>query len=150
LIFHFAGHHNPVSAESNDNIDINVVPEIEPPRHDNVGVNDVPKIELLGHDNVGVNVVPKTGKGHKKHGRPRKNKDVMGINEVVKHLLSDFEYTNGKDEDLFYDSDEMRKEREETAHWWDNFEFNVNKGVGVGDHQADDVNESDGLASLGD
>jgi hypothetical protein len=95
--------------------------------------------------------VPETGRGHKRRGRPRKNKDVPGIDEVVKQLLSDFEFTDGEDEDLFYDSDEVRKEREGTSHWWDNVEFNVNEeGAGVGDHQADDVNESDGLASLED
>jgi hypothetical protein len=66
-------------------------------------------------------------------------------------LLSDFEYTDGEDEDLFYNSNEGRKEREGTAHWWDSVEFNVkNEGAGVGDRQADEGNESDGLASLED
>jgi hypothetical protein len=66
-------------------------------------------------------------------------------------LLSDFEFTDGEDEDLFYDSDEGRKEREGIAHWWDSVEFNVKKeGVGVGDRQTDEGNESDGLASLED
>jgi hypothetical protein len=66
-------------------------------------------------------------------------------------LLSDFEVTDGEEEDLFYDSDEVRKGRVGTALWWDNVEFNINEeGVGFGDRQADNVNESDGLASLED
>jgi hypothetical protein len=69
----------------------------------------------------------------------------------VKQLLSDFEFTDGEEEDLFYNSDEVQKEREGTAHWWDSVEFNVNEeGAVFGDRQADDVNESDGLASLED
>jgi hypothetical protein len=34
----------------------------------------------------------------------------------VKQLLGDFEVTNGKEEDLFYDSDKVQKEREGMAH----------------------------------
>jgi hypothetical protein len=68
----------------------------------------------------------------------------------VKQVLSEFEFTDGEDEDLFYDSDEVRKEREGTSHWWDSVEFNVNEGVRVGDCQLDEVNESGGLSSLGD
>jgi hypothetical protein len=108
-------------------------------------------VSTEGNDNVGVDAVPETGREHKRCGRPRKNKDVLGIDEVVKQLLSDFEFTDGKKEDLFYDSDEVQKEREGTAHWWDSVEFNVNEeGAVFGDRQADDVNESDGLASLED
>ena len=92
------------------------MPEIEPPVHDNVGANDVPKTEPLRHDNVCGNVVPETGRGHKRRGRPWKNKDFIGIDEVVKQLLSEFEFTDGEDEDIFYDSDEVRKEREGTYH----------------------------------
>ena len=100
---------------------------------------------------VGVDVMPETGRGQKRRGRPQKNANVLGIDKVVKQLLSDFEFTDGEDEDLFYDSDEVRKERERTTHWWDNVEFNVNEeGLGVGDSQADDGNESDGLACLED
>jgi hypothetical protein len=155
-----------VSAEGNVNVGVNAVPEIEPPGHDNVGANDVPETEPLGHDNVGANDVPETeplghdnvggnavpenGRGHKRRGRPRKNKDVIGIDEVVKQVLSKFEFIDGEDEDLFYDSDEVRKEREGTSHWWDSVEFNVNEGVRVGDCQPDEVNENDGLSSLGD
>ena len=95
--------------------------------------------------------MPEIGGGQKKHGRPWKNKEIIGIDEVVKQLLTNFENTNGEDEDLFYDSDEVRKEREGMAHWWNSVEFNVKEeGVGVGDHQADEGNESDGLASLED
>ena len=65
--------------------------------------------------------------------------------------MKDFEFIDGEDDDLFYDSDEVRKEREGTAHWWDSIEFNVNEeGAEVEDRQADDVNESDGLESLED
>jgi hypothetical protein len=80
---------HPVSAEGNVNVGINVVLETKPPGHDNVGTNDVPETEPLGHDNV---------------------------DEVVKQLLSEFEFTDGEDKDLFYDFDEVRKEREETSH----------------------------------
>ena len=60
--------------------------------------------------------MPEIGREHKRRSRPRKNKDVPGIDEVVKQLLSDFEFTNGEEEDLFYDFDEVRKEREGTTH----------------------------------
>jgi hypothetical protein len=104
---------HPIFLEGNDNVGVNAMPETEPPGHDNFVVNDVPETEPLGHDNVGVNAVPKTGRGHKRHGRPRKNKDVMGIDEVVKQLLSDFEYIDGEDEDLFYNSDEVQRKGRE-------------------------------------
>ena len=95
--------------------------------------------------------MPKSGREHKRRRRTWKNKDVPRIDEVVKQLLSNFEFTDGEEEDLFYDSDEVRNEREGTAHWRDNVEFNVNKeGARFGDRQADDVNESDSLASLED
>jgi hypothetical protein len=51
--------------------------------------------------------VPETGRGHKRHCRPWKNKDFIGIDEVVKQLLSEFEFTDGEDKDLFYDFDEV-------------------------------------------
>jgi hypothetical protein len=105
-----------VSAEGNVNVGVNAVPETELLGHDNVGANDVPETEPLGHDNVGGNAVPENGRGHKRRDRSRKNKDVIGIDEVVKQVLSEFEFTDGEDEDLFYDSDEVRKEREGTSH----------------------------------
>ena len=37
------------------------------------------------------------------------------IDEVVNELLSDFEVTDGKDEDIFCDSNEVRKEKNGTA-----------------------------------
>jgi hypothetical protein len=61
--------------------------------------------------------------------------------------LSDFEVTDGEDEDLFYDFDEVRKEKDGTANCWDNVDCNINeKGAEFGDQEFDD--ESDGLASL--
>jgi hypothetical protein len=51
--------------------------------------------------------VPETGRGHKRHGRPRKNKDVPGIEEGLKQLLSDFEFIDAEDEDFFYSSNEV-------------------------------------------
>jgi hypothetical protein len=37
-----------------------------------------------GNENDNVGVVLETGRGQKKRGRPRKNKEVLGIDEVVK------------------------------------------------------------------
>ena len=51
-----------------------------------------------------------------RRGRPWKNKEFSGIDEVVKQLLSAFKVTNDEEEDLFYDFDEVRKEREGTVH----------------------------------
>jgi hypothetical protein len=51
--------------------------------------------------------VSETSRGHKRHGRLRKNKDVLGIDEGLKQLLSDFEFTDAEDEDFFYSSDEV-------------------------------------------
>jgi hypothetical protein len=96
-----------VSIVGNVNVGVNAVPETEPPVHENVGANGVLGTEPLRHDNVCGNDVPETGRGHKRHGRPRKNKDFIGIYEVVKQLLSEFEFTDGEDEDLFYDFDEV-------------------------------------------
>ena len=73
-------------------------------------------VSAEGNDNVHVDAVPKTSREHKRRGRPRKRKEVSRINKVVKQLLRDFEVTDGQEEDLFYDSDEVRKEREGMAH----------------------------------
>jgi hypothetical protein len=77
-----------VSAEGNANVGVNVVLETEPSGHDNIGANDVPETKPLGHDNVGGNAVPEIGRGHERCGRSRKNRNVIGIDEVVKQVLS--------------------------------------------------------------
>ena len=51
--------------------------------------------------------MPKTSRGQKRRGRPQKNTNVLGIDKVVKQLLSDFEFTDGEEEDLFCDSNEV-------------------------------------------
>ena len=107
---------HPVSTEGNVNVSVNAVPKTKPPVHDNVGANDVLETKPLRHDNVCGNVVPEIGRGHKRRGRPQKNKNFIRIDEVVKQLLSEFEFIDGEDEDLFYDSDEVRKEREGTSY----------------------------------
>jgi hypothetical protein len=38
------------------------------------------------------------------------------IDEVIKELLSDFEITDGEDEDLFYNFDEANKEKDGTSN----------------------------------
>ncbi|XP_059458345.1 uncharacterized protein LOC132187941 [Corylus avellana] len=75
-------------------------------------------------------------------GRPRKTKVVWPIDEVIKELLSDFEATDGEDSDLFYDSDEVKKEKEGAANWWDNVDCN---GELEGDNGGDSESSNDGL-----
>jgi hypothetical protein len=55
-------------------------------------------------------------KKHKRRGRPRLTKVCQLINEVFNELLSDFEVTDGEDENIFYDSYEVRKENDGTAN----------------------------------
>ena len=45
------------------------------------------------------------------------DQSVQAIDEVVMELLSNFEVTNGEDEYLFYDSNEIWKENDGTANW---------------------------------
>ena len=53
---------------------------------------------------------------------------------MSKELLSDFEIIDGEDEDLFYDADEVNKEKDEIVGWWDKVDCNiVNKGADIGD-----------------
>jgi hypothetical protein len=105
-------------------------------------VEDNVNVDVEGNDHVGVDAMPETSRKHTRHDRPRKTKVVQPIDEVVKELLSDFEITDGGDKDLFYNFDEVRKEKDGTANW-----CNINeKGAEFGDQESDD--ESDGPTSL--
>jgi hypothetical protein len=90
-------------------------------------------------------MVPKKKK--KSGGWPQKKKVVEDINEVINELLTYFEITDGEDENLFYDANEVNKEKDGTFNWWDNIDCNISeKGANIGDQESDD--ESDGLARL--
>ena len=66
-----------------------------------------------------VNVMP-TSKGQQRaHGRPQKRDVVQDIDQVIKELLSDLELSESKGEDLWYDNDEVKKEKDGTTHWWE-------------------------------
>jgi hypothetical protein len=74
-------------------------------------------ISIEGNDHDGVDAVPEIDREHKRHGRPRKTKVCEPIDEVVKELLSDFEETDGDDEDLLmkYKKKKMEKPTCETV-----------------------------------
>ena len=96
---------------------------------------------------VSVNTMPKTDKENTRRGRPRKTKVAEDIDEAIKELLSDFEISEGGDEDLFYNVDEVNKENDGMANQLDKVDCNIGeKGAKIGDQESDD--ESDGLASL--
>jgi hypothetical protein len=59
---------------------------------------------------------PKLVKKNTRHSRSRKTKVAEDIDEVIKELLSDFEITDGEDEDLFYNFDEANKEKDGTSN----------------------------------
>ena len=71
---------------------------------------------------------------------------AQDIDEVIKELLSDFELTDDKDEDLFYNVDEVNKENDGMANQWDKVDcITSDTGVEIGDKESDDL--GDGLAS---
>jgi hypothetical protein len=72
---------------------------------------------------------------------------TQDIDKVIKELLSNFEITDGNDEDLIYDVDEVNKENDGISNLWDKVDCNIGeKGAEIGDKEFDD--QSDGLASL--
>jgi hypothetical protein len=73
-------------------------------------------VYVEGNDHVSVDAVLEIDKKHKRRGRPRLTKVCQLINEVFNELLSDFEVTDGEDENIFYDSYEVRKENDGTAN----------------------------------
>jgi hypothetical protein len=99
--------------------------------------------------NVGedVNAMPTSGGQRRAHGRPRKREVVEDIDQVIKELLSDLELFEYEGEDLWYDDDEVTKEKDGTAHRWERVDLNIlgNK-VEFGDKEPDD--SSDGLRSM--
>ena len=71
----------------------------------------------------------------------------IDIDQMIKELLSDVERYKSKDENLFYDADEVTTENDGMAHRWDNVDCNINDtGANLGDMEFDD--SSDGLRSL--
>jgi uncharacterized protein (UPF0335 family) len=52
-------------------------------------------------------------------GRPRKTTVDVDLDQLVKELLSDIERFESEEDDLFYDDDEVTREKDGTAHWWD-------------------------------
>jgi hypothetical protein len=97
--------------------------------------------------NADVNVIPASSKQKVKRGRPRKTTVNVDIDTVIKELLSDIERSDSEPEDLFYDADEVNKEKDGKAHWWENIDLGVNEtGADLGDKEAD--NSSDGQGSL--
>ncbi|XP_059454997.1 uncharacterized protein LOC132185210 [Corylus avellana] len=122
-----------VLQDEEDNVNVGVV------HNCNVGVED------NAHDRV--HTMPETAKNNKRHGRPRKTKVIQDIDEVIKELLSDCEVTNGEDEELYYDADEVNKEKDGTSNWWKKVDYNINdKKAEFGDDESED--ERDGLVSL--
>jgi hypothetical protein len=112
-----------------------------------VDVDDNTHVGVEANVNADANAIPASSKQKVKRGRPRKTTVNIDIDKVIKELLSDIERSDSEPEDLFYDADEVRKEKDGKTHWWENIELGVNEtGVGFGDKEVD--NSSDGLGSL--
>jgi hypothetical protein len=113
-----------------------------------VDVDDNTRVGVEANVNVDANTIPASSKQKVKRGRPRKATMNIDIEKVIKELLSDIERSNSEPEDLFYDADEVRKEKDGKAHWWESIDLGVNEmGADLGDKEAAD-NSSDGLGSL--
>jgi hypothetical protein len=66
---------------------------------------------------------------------------------VIKELLSDMELFESKAKDLWYDDDEVMKEKDGMAHLWENVDLNIlGKGVEFGDKEFN--GSSNGLHSM--
>jgi hypothetical protein len=89
-----------------------------------------------------------TSKMHRRaRGRPHKREVVEDIDQVIKKLLSDLELFESKREDLWYNDDEVTKEKDGTAHWWEKVDLNIlGKGTEFGNKESDA--SSDGLRSM--
>jgi hypothetical protein len=99
--------------------------------------------------NVGedVNAMPTSGGQRRAHGRPHKREVVEDIDQVIKELLSDLELSESEGEDLWYDDDEVTKEKDGTTHWLERVDLNIlGNEVEFGDKEPDD--SSDGLRSM--
>jgi hypothetical protein len=114
-----------------------------------VDVDDNTHVGVEANVNADVNAIPASSKQKVKRSRPRKTTMNVDIDQVVKELLSDIERSDSEPEDLFYDADEVSKEKDGKAHWWENIDLGVNEtGADLGDKEAD--NSSDGLGSDSD
>jgi hypothetical protein len=84
-----------------------------------VGVEGLGSVGVEANVSVDVNAIPTSGKQKGKHGRPRKTTVDVDLDQLVKELLSDIERLESEEDDLFYDDDEVTREKDGTAHWWD-------------------------------
>jgi hypothetical protein len=110
-------------------------------------LDDNTRVGAEANANADANAIPTSSKQKVKRGRPRKTTVNVDIDKVIKELLSDIERSDSEPEDLFYDADEVRKEKDGKAHWWENIDLGVNEmGADLGDKEADI--SSDGLGSL--
>jgi hypothetical protein len=63
-----------------------------------------------------VHVIPTSGKQKGKHGRLRKTTVNVDLDQLVKDLLSDIERFDFEEDNLFYDEDEVIREKDGTDH----------------------------------
>ena len=111
-------------------------------------MDDNTRVGVEANVNTYANAIPASSKQKVKCGRPRKTTMNIDIEKVIKELLSNIERSNSEPEDLFYDVDEVIKEKDGKAHWWENIDLGVNEtGADLGDKEAA-KNSSDGLGSL--
>ena len=123
------------------------VPSLGKGKNVNVDVEDNTRVGVEANVSADVNVIPTSGKQKGKRGRPRKTIVDDDIDQVIKNLLSDMKLFEFEDEDLFYDTDEVIKEKDGTVNWWDKVDYNIiDMGAEFWGTESDD--SSDGLASL--
>ena len=99
--------------------------------------------------NVGedVNATNTSKRQRRARSRPRKRKVVQDINQVVKALLNDLELSNSEGEDLWYDDNEVTKEKDGMTHWWEKVDLDMpGNRAEFGDKEPDDL--SDDLRSM--
>jgi hypothetical protein len=81
-----------------------------------VDVDDNTRVGVEANVNADANAIPTSSKQKVKRGRPRKITVNVDIDQVVKELLSDIERSDSEPEDLFYDADEVNKEKDGNAN----------------------------------
>jgi hypothetical protein len=94
-----------------------------------VDVDGNTRVGVEANVNADANAIPASSKQKVKRGRPRKTTGNIDIEKVIKDLLSDIERSDSEPEDLFYDADEVRKENDGKAHWWENIDLGVRKST---------------------
>jgi hypothetical protein len=95
-------------------------------KNTNVNMEGLESVGVEANVSVDVNAIPTSGKQKGKCGRPRKTTMDVDLDQLVKDLLSDIERSESEEDDLFYDKDEVIREKDGTTHWWEEVDLGIN------------------------